>query len=224
MSTGPLLEYINNAKTHGLSDTQIQENLRKAGWADSDISSALGGGFDPNAVPTPAFLPPSPSPRPTVSSIWDTFEHVLLFISLYVLYTSLALTLHFFIDKYITSANASPYSYASQSSYGLILLRGYLAALIVSCPLFSFFFLRVTKRTILHPEVRNLSSRKTLIYLTLVITFLVLLINIISIIFNFLNGNVSLNFVVHFITTITLSAFIFIYYLKEVKEDRKIYA
>ncbi len=223
MSTSTLLEYINNAKIHGLSDNQIQENLKKAGWIDSDISSAFGGGFDPNTVPTPAFLPPSP-PKNTISSIWDTFEHILLFISLYVLYTSLALTLHFFIDKYIISANANPYGYAAQSSYGLVLLRGYLAALIVSCPLFSFFFLRVTKRTILHPEIRNLSSRKTLIYLTLVITFLVLLINIISIIFNFLNGNVSLNFVAHFITTITLSAFIFMYYLKEVKEDRKVYA
>lgn len=222
MSTGSLLEYINNAKSAGLSDNQIQENLKKAGWADGDINNALGGAFNPNVVPIP--VPQPSASRIEISSVWDTFEHILLFISLYVLYTSLALTLHFFIDKYIISANANMYGYAAQSSYGLVLLRGYLAALIVSCPLFSFFFLKVTKRTILHPEIRNLGARKSLIYLTLIITFLVLLINIISIIFNFLNGNVSLNFVTHFITTITLSSFIFVYYLKEVKEDRKAYA
>ncbi|MDP1722501.1 MAG: DUF5671 domain-containing protein [Candidatus Gottesmanbacteria bacterium] len=222
MPINTLADYIRNAKNQGLSDETILKNLKSAGWNDAQISEIY--------IPLTAHLsPPSPPTASTqtaykTSSNWDAFEHILLFISLYVLYTSLALTLHFFVDKYVvTNINSTNYASMIQNFYGLSLLRGYLAALIVSSPLFSFFFLKVTKRTLAHPEIRNLPARKFLIYLTLVITFIVLLINVISIIFNFLNGNVTFNFVLHFFTTILLSATIFTYYLNEIKEDRKTY-
>jgi hypothetical protein len=222
MPSNPATDYIQNARAKGATDDAIKMSLKSGGWTDIQISEAFAP-QDTLATPPP---PPTGAPQPVkTSSFWDTFEHVLLFISLYVLYTSLALTLHYFVDKYVvTSSGANDYSSVIRSTYMLSFLRGYLAALIVSSPLFSFFHLKVTKRTLAHPEVRNLPARKTLTYLTLVITFIVALINVITIIYNLLSGNVTLNFVLHFIVTIVLTAIIFIYYLNEVNADRKVYA
>ena len=155
-------------------------------------------------------------------SFWDTFEHVLLFISLYVFAISFTLMLHRFIDSIF------PENYSSRNFYlpGMIdknLIRGYIASLIVSYPLFSFFFLRVKARVMKYPGLIHLRSRKQLIYMTLVVTFVIVLINIISIIISFLEGNTNWNFFFHFLATVTVSSLIFAYLLNEVKEERKAY-
>ena len=156
-------------------------------------------------------------------SFWDTFEHVLLFISLYVYAISLTLMLHKFIDEIF------PQNYSSGVLFlpcmlDKNLIRGYMASLIVSYPLFSYFFLRVKARLIKYPELIHLRSRKQLIYMTMVITFVVVLVNIISIVVSFLNGNTNWNFLFHFMATVTVAGMIFGYLLNEVKTERKAYA
>lgn len=225
MPQNDLLNYIKDAKAQGLDDSKIRENLKNSGWDEQSIENAIAGKAT-LTVPTP---PSAPHPQSRgISSIWDAFEHILMFISLYVLYTSLGLTLHYFIDRYLPQTEYSGYGgflgEIASGPEGYFILRGYLSALIVSTPLFSFFFLRVTKRTAQTPEIRRLQARKTLIYFTLVVTFMVLLFNSISTIYTFLSGNVTINFILHLVVNISLSAIIFAYYLNEVKEDRKIYA
>lgn len=158
------------------------------------------------------------SKNPSSHSMWDAFEHILLFISLYVFVTSLALLIHYLVDKWVPRFPGS--RYLSYSSVGNTVLRGYLSAILVSYPLFVFFFLRITKRTFKNPELRKIKPRKTLIYLTLIITFIVSLINIISIVYSFLGGNVTGNFLAHFFVTFLISGIIFAYYLFQVREDR----
>lgn len=216
-----IINYIKKAEAQDLTTDQIQENLLKAGWPESQVKDALEKDISktPLDVPIPPKVPNQSTPPQSKShSMWDAFEHILLFISLYVLATSLALMLHLFVDKYIPGISTSRlmiYSY---------LARGYMASLIVSYPLFSFFFLRSIKRVHNNPSIRNIHSRKVLIYFTLVVTFLIVLANIVSIIYNFLGGNVTLNFIFHFAVTVIISSIIFWYYLNEVKEDRKAYA
>ena len=157
---------------------------------------------------------------PVKESLWDTFEHILLFISLYVFAIAFTLMLHQFIDGISPAAeNRNALRYVSK-----YLVRGYLASLIVSYPLFSFFFLRVKKRAQKNPDVRHLASRKRLIYFTMIVAFIIVLINITSIIYNFLSGNVTLNFLLHFAATVGVASIIFAYLLNEIKEERKAYA
>ncbi len=156
-------------------------------------------------------------------SMWDVFEHILLFISLYVFATSFTLLLHTFVDRWVPPASGAYNSYRAMSSYTGTLMRGYLAAIIVSYPLFAFLFLRVAKNTFANSELRKIKARKTMIYLTLIITFIISLINFISIVYNFLGGNVSFNFLLHFLTTFGVSSLIFLYYLGQVKGDRQVY-
>lgn len=169
---------------------------------------------------------PSPLP-PTVSthSMWDAFEHVLLFISLYTVATSIALMLHLFVDKWSPDIIRSEYAFSSSlASFQSSLLRGYMAALIVSYPIFSFLFLKIAGRTKSLPSLRNLRARKIFIYLTLVGTFIISMISIIQIVLNFLNGNITVNFLLHFFVTFGISGLIFTYYVSQVKEDRQAHA
>lgn len=158
----------------------------------------------------------------TQYGMWVAFEYILLFISLYVLSTALALAIHFYIDRWLPDIANDYYKIGSSlSSFQNMLLRGYLAAIIVAYPLFSLVFLHLIKRKKEDPGILELKSRKVLIYLTLVATFVFLLYNIIQIIYNFLGGNISFNFILHFLLTIGVSGSIFGYFLNEVKGDRK---
>ncbi|OGG00797.1 hypothetical protein A2153_00075 [Candidatus Gottesmanbacteria bacterium RBG_16_38_7b] len=156
-------------------------------------------------------------------SLWDTFEHILLFISLYVYAISFTLMLHQFVDVLSPGDKYSGWG-DYIGSFSKYIVRGYMASLIVAYPLFSFFFIRVKKRIMNNLEIRHLRPRKTLIYFTMVVAFIIVLSSIISIIFNFLNGNVSVNFVLHFLATVLVAGLIFAYLLNEVKEERKVYA
>ncbi len=160
-------------------------------------------------------------------SMWDTFEHVLLFISLGVLATNIALLLHHFVNIWIKVPTQLSDQYGLSYLEDVFLntfIRGFMAAIIVSYPVFSFLFLKITKRTLENPNNRSLKARKVLIYITLIITFLLVLANIITLVYNLLGGNINLNFVSHFLVTVTIAGIIFGYYLEQIKEDRKIYA
>lgn len=219
MANSKIDSYISQARSRNLSESVIKENLQKTGWKMSDIETA----FNPESSDLPVPAPDYQNSNQGSSSMWDSFQHILLFISLYVMATSIALILHFFVDKYFPGvANNLASSYLD--SYNSTLLKGETAALIVSYPIYAFFFLIISKRTLIRPQTRNLKSRKLLIYLTLIATFIIVLVNVISIVFSLLGGNVTINFFLHFLTTISVSGAIFGYYLYQVKEDRRSHA
>lgn len=220
MTNISLADYIDNARKVKLPERQIYQNLLNEGWDKKEIENELKG---TSSFPSRLVVPNSLSSTPE-NHLWDAFEHILLFISLGILAISSALMLHAFVDKWVSSnTTQSASSLLYISSYGHTLIRGYIAAIVVSYPLFSFFFLRISKRTLNNPQIQGLKSRKVLIYLTLILTFFILIFNIISIIYSFLNGNVTLNFLSHFSVSVLISSFIFGYYLHQVKKDRKIY-
>lgn len=189
--------YIQELKDQKLSDSEIEKRLERMGWQKASIAAPKASG-----------------------SMWDAFEHILMFISLYVMACTIALIIHFFIDRWVPGISPNGYEYNTTGGWQLSLLRGYMAALIVTYPLFSFFFLNITRRTIHNPQIRQLKSRKVLIYFTLVVTFLIVVANVTSFIFGFLNGNVTLNFFLHFATTVCVSSIVFGYYFYQIREDR----
>jgi len=224
VQTDQLTSYIKNARTQGLSDAEIKANLIAGGWSEDMVNQGLSGKSTLVVPPPPVPTPPSSASQPKGSlTMWDAFEHILLFISLYVLATSLALTLHYFVDKWFSGIGSDSSSYSWWGGFGEVLLRGYLAALIVSFPLFAFLFTLITQRTMRNPALRSLGARKVLIYLTLIGTFIIMLCNVIATVFAFLNGNVTFNFGLHFLVTVGISGYIFAYYVDQVREDRRLH-
>ena len=213
MAQKDLLDYIKNAREQKASDDAIRSQLLKFGWVEAEVNEAMAKKVESDASP----LPPPPAPQ---IGMWISFQYILLFISLYVAASSLAGILNVAVDKNLPDALDNVlYSYSGViNSY---LLRGYIAALIVSYPIFVFLFLRLTKNLLAKPFLRGLRARKFLIYLTLVITFIIMLIHVIVIIYNLINGSVTGRSFAHLVVTLLIAGSIFFYLLQDVREDRK---
>ncbi len=221
MSNQELINYIKEALSKGSTKLQITPALLNSGWQQTDIDLAFSSLDNPGLLVPPPPLPKHIADSDSNTSMWDSFEHILLFISLYVMTTAIALVLNYFVDKLIptpTTVNL----YSINDTFSRTIVNGYLAALIVSTPIFSFLFLKIQKRTFTNPQIRALKARKILIYITLVGTFIIMLSQIISTVYSLLNGNISLNFLCHFLVTIGVSGIIFVYYTLQVKGDRKL--
>jgi hypothetical protein len=149
-----LVEYVRTKKNAGLSSDEIKYNLLSVGWGEKEVIQALAQEAD---IPLPSSIPsPTTAATPsTATNFWDVFEHILLFISLYVVATSLALLLHYFVNQNFPATTYDDYgSYRSSysDSWESALVTGYASALIVSFPIFYFLFRRITVRTLKYPD------------------------------------------------------------------------
>src|SRR3989338_10542696 len=156
-------------------------------------------------------------------SLWLTFEYVILFIALYASTISLAGITSHAIDQFIPdSTNLTNIIYQSEFERGM--LRGYIATIIVFYPVFSLLFLHLKKLELANPQLKSIKARKMCIYITLIVTFLITAANITSTLYGFLAGTTTSNSLLHFIASLFISGGVFVYYLWQVKDDRKINA
>lgn len=214
MASTALTDYITAARGKGASDDQIKEVLLKNGWHENDINHALNPITD-DAVA----VPPPPAPH---FGMWIGFLYVILFISLYVTATSFAGILHYAVNDYVPDALDQVTS--SSSSYRYVyggIMQGLLACLIVGFPIFAALFLFLKHQTISNPQIKGLRIRKLLIYLTLIGTFLILLGHIITTVYSFLGGTVTMRALAHLGITFLVAGGIFVYFLMDVLGDRK---
>lgn len=223
MITKELLDYIRTAKSQNISDNQIRETLIASGWNRQDVNSAFLS--TPPSPPSPVQTLPTGEKAGPSANMWDGFEHILMFLSLYALATAISILLHTYVDRWIPNITEYGRSrYNATSYFSNYLITGSLAAIIVSFPLFAFFHIHINKKSFIHPVIRSLKVRKFFIYATLVVTFLIGMGNIIAAVYSFLTGNFTTNFLSHLSVTLAIVGTMFFYYLQEVKEDRKIYA
>ncbi len=100
-------------------------------------------------------------------------------------------------------------------------LRWAIATLIVLFPTFLWVskFLRrdITK----NPEKRELRTRKWLLYLTLFLTAILIIGDLVTLVLKFLNGEITTHFVLKVIAILIVAAGIFRYYLSELRDGGK---
>jgi hypothetical protein len=200
----PELEgYIKAARGQGMADNAIRANLVSAGWAENDVQRAM-------SAAAPIVVPAPPTAHP---GMWVTFQYILLFITLYVSAVSLGGLLYSFADKLIPDP-------ANPSYLGGYFLQGYLAAIIVAFPIFATLFIVLKRNVIAHPAVKSIRARQGLFYLTLVVTFIIMMSWVISIVYGLLSGDVTGQVLAHFAVTLLIAGPIFLYLLREVRSDR----
>ncbi len=211
MASTELEKYIEAARNKQMSDEEIKGQLVKIGWKESEVLRAL----EPPKTADNLLVPP---PAPSVG-MWVSFQYILLFISLYISAISLGGIAYHATDRFIKD----PLDFSNPSFGGLDnpVMKGYLAAILVAYPIFAVLFIRLKKLSYERPFTKSLESRKLLIYITLIVTFIILLVHLISIIYGFLDGNVKERSLAHFIVTVTIAGSIFSYLLHDVREDRK---
>ena len=218
--------YIKNKREAGVSDQEIRTNLISAGWQPEMVDSALSGKIN-DAPPPPPPAPSQTAPASPPVAVVQTFttrglEYVIMFISLWVTATSIAFLLH----NIVNTAFGNVDDYLDTAPIAT-------ASLIVALPIFTVLFIRLKKAEKENPEIMNDPSRKRAVQLTLVVTFIVGLWNIIWYLYSFLNaGNAvdtyagsatSLNPVgdlIHTLISVGIAGSIFAYYWRE--EHRKV--
>jgi len=164
--------------------------------------------------------PAAPTPAQPVRhfGMWISFEYILMFICLYVSFTALGGILNLAVDKYVPNATDSFSS--GMVSLQTSILPGYLAAMLVTYPIFAFFYYHLNKQVLNTPDIKSLRSRKLLMYLTLVITFIIVISQLIGTLYGFFQGTSTMNTALHFSVTLLVAGSVFVYLLADVRGDR----
>jgi len=211
MDTNALAEYVAGRIRSGIAKAIIQEELLAVGWSEEESLDAYRAGLVLSGVPVPTEGNRAILPR-KASSV-DTVINFFSFILLGIVATALG-TLFFqiinvifpdvldVIDWYTESQTASSIHYS-------------IAALLIGFPLY-FFALRLWFRKFREDEGRTESDfSKVLTYLVLLITAVTIVGDLITVVFTFLQGEMSVRFFLKALTILVIAGIIFGFYYLE---------
>jgi hypothetical protein len=216
-----LQKYIEAARAKGHKDDRIKDDLTAAGWKASVVEAGLNG-EDDDLVPPPP--PPGAAaetrPTPVVQNLSTRgLEYIIMFIALGVTALSLGSLLHSNINNLMGNGDVS---YGPDSTVSMAT-----AALVVALPVLAILFLRLKKAEAADPELYHDPSRKRAIQLTLIVTFLIGLGNIIYFVYSLMTGTPArstynalgsqattgpLGNLIHLLITLAIAGGIFAYY------------
>lgn len=98
-------------------------------------------------------------------------------------------------------------------------IRGATAMLIVIFPVFLFVSWLLRKDFDKDPGKRNMRIRKWLLHLTLFITSIVIIVDLITLIYAFLSGEITTTFLIRILIILSVVGTVFSYYLWEIRRD-----
>jgi hypothetical protein len=200
--------FVKESLTRRLPPAQIEEALRRAGWADEQIRAALAA-FAPVDFPIPV-----PRPRPYLSAR-EGFTYLLLFGMLYTSAYNLAQLFFRIIDYLLPDAADLPGDYIQQG------IRWSVSSLIVAFPVFAYLS-RVTEREVRDDPAKRASKvRRWLTYMTLFLAGSFLIGDVITLVYNLLGGELSIRFALKVATVAILAGTTFGYYLLDLRLDEQ---
>jgi hypothetical protein len=145
------------------------------------------------------------------STARDFFLHLLSTVTLYMAVISFLLVIFNIVDNYVPDALSQSYNLPREA------IRTPFAILFVSFPVLAWsvwFIGRLLKR---EPAMKDFWVRKWLMYLTVFLAAIIMIITLITVVYNFLNGEFTLRFFFKIISVLLTSLGIFYYYLSRVK-------
>ena len=205
-----LTGFVQEALNRGLPRDEIRGALTQADWSDEEVRGALGSFAEVD------FPIPVPRPRPSLSAR-EAFEYLVLFGTLYMGVFSLGSLLFQFIDL------ALPDPVWSQNRIDAIpdAIRRAIAALVVAGPIFVYAARTNSRAIALAPLKRTSPVRQWLTYLTLAIAASVLIGDATTLVYNVLDGEVALRFLLKVLTIGGISGTVFFYYLRDLRQGEK---
>ncbi|MDF1728891.1 MAG: DUF5671 domain-containing protein, partial [Sulfitobacter sp.] len=195
-----LTRFTRAALSAGHSRAEVSQVLRQAGWAPSEIEEALSAWADMD------FAPPVPRPVSTLSAR-DFFIYALTFGVMLIGAIYLVALFHALIDLWFDDP-----AYRRSSS-----LRWAMAVLIVTLPVYLWLTLRERRRLAEDPALYRSAVRKWLTYLTLLGAAAVLLGDLVAVIYAFLSGDMTVQFMAKAAIVALVAGLIFLYYLNDIR-------
>ncbi len=202
----------------GAKKDEIKEQVSAVGWSEDEFDFAYTQALKDFGIPIP-----EESSRASFSKKATTLEVVLnlfSFILLSVVAFSLG-TLYFeIIDKYFPDLvidNTSSYSYQSRSQVSTSAVHYSIASLIIAFPLF-FFVMRMWFRKFRKDEGKTESHlTKWVTYLVLLVASIIIVGDLITILFTFLQGEMSVRFFLKALILLVIAGIVFGFYFFERK-------
>ncbi len=149
-------------------------------------------------------------PRSTAK---DVFSHLLAYGTLYVV--AVAFITLFFQYINVKFPDALQYQY----SFSLDGIRSSMASIIVVWPVFVLVSWFINKEFLGEKEPREVGIRKWLLYLTLFVTAVTIIIDLVTLVNYFLNGEITTRFVLKVLVVLATAIAVFAYELWELKRD-----
>lgn len=145
----------------------------------------------------------------------DVFLHLLAIVLLYIGIFSLIALLWKYVDVLLPDQLKIYYGYAQASA----VMKNSIASLLVVWPVFIFINWLIKKSENKIVEKRDLKVKKWLLYLTLFVAALTMIIDMIMLINNFLDGSLTMNFFLKVLVVLMVAGGVFGYYLWDLKQD-----
>lgn len=149
----------------------------------------------------------------------DFFLHLGAIAALYVSAASFIGLIFQLINRLFPDATSYYYASGNYYSSGIRLA---IATLIITVPLYLYLTRTVNRDMAARPESAELSIRKWLTYLTLFAAGLAVAIDLVVVINSFLEGELTLRFILKVITVLAVAAGIFSYYRFDLKREKTV--
>ncbi|EKE21419.1 MAG: hypothetical protein ACD_7C00251G0005 [uncultured bacterium] len=207
-----LVDYAIGRIQAGALHDEIKKQLHAVGWSDDEIDSAYAIALAKSGVPTP-----SRNAQKVFSKKSTTVEIVVNFFSFILLgtfATSLGMLLYGVINYFFKDKLSSYYSYNSSSET----IHYAIAALIISFPLYylamRFWFKRFRE------DDGKVEARLTkwITYLVLLVAAVTIVGDLIAVIFNMLQGEITTRFFLKALTIFMIAGGVFGFYFLERKK------
>ncbi|KCZ91697.1 DUF5671 domain-containing protein [Hyphomonas johnsonii] len=211
MADKTLVEFVKESLERGQSRTAIVDALAKAGWRKGEVDAALETFSDvvfPVAVPRP---------QPYLSAR-EAFFYLLFFILLGIVSYSLG-SLLFALIEYAFPDKANPNDYRVLRLKSQV--RSGVSGLLVATPIFLWlgYILRGARRR--NPQMQRSRIRKWLTYISLVIAGCTLVGDGMSLVYNFLGGDLTVRFVLKSLVVAVIAGAIFTYFIGNAEKGDK---
>jgi len=204
-----LVGFVKESLARGVARDEISGVLTRAGWPAEQVGRAMAMYAEtPFAIPVP---------RPvTTGSLRDAFMHVLMFFTLIVSCWNFGSLVFEFIDRaFRDPAMHNYYGYRTT----LEAIRWELSSLIVAFPLFLVVSWRISLALQRDPTKRASRTRRSLTYIMLFIGSLTLIGDVITLIYNFLGGELSTRFVLKVLTVAVIAGTVLVYYFADLRSE-----
>lgn len=137
----------------------------------------------------------------------EVFLQLLAIIFLYISVISLGSVLFQYINiAYPDVLNGDFGQYARAT------LRWPLAILVIVFPCYVLLMWKIQREVKANPEIRELKMRKWLLYLTVFLTALVIVGDLVALVYQFLNGGLSVRFILKVLAVLIIAFSVFLYY------------
>ena len=205
--------YIKEHLKQGKSFSEIKNSLLSVGWNEKDIDKIILKTQESNKdnVPLPSM------PKSKNHSTLEIFVNIASFILLWIIVTSLGTLFFQIINKYFPDALAAT-KYGYYSNFRVSVINYAIASLVVAFPMYlwtiRFWFKGFSRDS--QKEESRLS--KWITYIILLVAGGTMVGDLIRIIFNFLEGELEVRFILKALTILVIAGLVFAFYFLERKK------